>query len=112
MENFRASANSAHAGYRDLLEKFPRSTSVLRSYASFCDVVLNKNVEALQLRQRAELYESSNFEDGLDDLVSDNGMLIHVKVDLLSWHSYDESTFGIFDKVSFSQPFIFRPHDR
>ena len=45
---------------------------MLRSYAAFCDVVLNKSVEAAQLRNKAELFESSG-DDGIDELVSNHG---------------------------------------
>lgn len=74
MEQSGSAADSAHDGYRDLLEKFPRSTAVLRSYAAFCDVVLNRAGEAAQLRHRAEVCESSAHEDGLDELVSNTGI--------------------------------------
>ncbi len=43
----------AYSGYRDLLEKFPRSVRLLRAYAGFCDVVLNRAAEAAQLNAQA-----------------------------------------------------------
>mmetsp|Transcript_88598 Transcript_88598/g.235788 ORF Transcript_88598/g.235788 Transcript_88598/m.235788 type:complete len:780 (+) Transcript_88598:387-2726(+) len=59
MEIIEASKNAAYEGYRTLLEKFPRSISLLRSFAGFCDDVLNRSAEAAQYRDQALMLESN-----------------------------------------------------
>eukprot|EP00291_Cryptomonas_curvata_P022650 CAMPEP_0172161856 /NCGR_PEP_ID=MMETSP1050-20130122/6348_1 /TAXON_ID=233186 /ORGANISM="Cryptomonas curvata, Strain CCAP979/52" /LENGTH=979 /DNA_ID=CAMNT_0012831781 /DNA_START=1741 /DNA_END=4680 /DNA_ORIENTATION=- len=69
LKNIERNTAAAHDGYRLLLDKFPRSVPLLYSFASFYDVVLNRPMEANQLRDRAlMLDESPEDEDNESNL--------------------------------------------
>mmetsp|Transcript_17439 Transcript_17439/g.48149 ORF Transcript_17439/g.48149 Transcript_17439/m.48149 type:complete len:1292 (-) Transcript_17439:986-4861(-) len=60
LDTIESCKEAAQEGYRGLLDKFPRSVSVLRSFAGFCDVILNRAWEASQYRDQALLLEADD----------------------------------------------------
>ena len=66
----------AYEGYRGLLEKFPRSVNLLKSFSSFCDVVMNRSQEAAQLNEQAEAILAG--DDESEEMNSNAGKLCNL----------------------------------
>eukprot|EP00291_Cryptomonas_curvata_P028560 CAMPEP_0172209152 /NCGR_PEP_ID=MMETSP1050-20130122/34929_1 /TAXON_ID=233186 /ORGANISM="Cryptomonas curvata, Strain CCAP979/52" /LENGTH=1033 /DNA_ID=CAMNT_0012888943 /DNA_START=216 /DNA_END=3314 /DNA_ORIENTATION=+ len=63
LQRIERASEGASEGYKALLDKFPRSVPLLHSYGSFCDVILNRAIQARQLMNSALLLESGPEED-------------------------------------------------
>eukprot|EP00286_Rhodomonas_abbreviata_P001214 CAMPEP_0181288294 /NCGR_PEP_ID=MMETSP1101-20121128/256_1 /TAXON_ID=46948 /ORGANISM="Rhodomonas abbreviata, Strain Caron Lab Isolate" /LENGTH=1714 /DNA_ID=CAMNT_0023392407 /DNA_START=283 /DNA_END=5427 /DNA_ORIENTATION=- len=60
LDDFSESVSVAQQEYHSLLELYPSAVSVLCSYATFSDTILNDTKEAEKLRHQASLLESSD----------------------------------------------------
>jgi hypothetical protein len=67
-----------YEGYRGLLEKFPRSVNLLKSFSSFCDVVMNRSHEAAQLNEQAEAILAG--DDESEAMNSNAGKIAHSEI--------------------------------
>ena len=82
IERAGSAVAGAQKGYQSLLDRFPRSIPLLRSYSVFCDTVANRHAEAIQLRELAESLEYSSVDNAGSENASDTGeqMARHISV--------------------------------
>ena len=73
IEGASSAVETTKQGYLDLLDRFPRSVTLLRSYSSFCDSIANQFAESVRLREHAEALESLPDNQPNDDTGSYKG---------------------------------------